>query len=257
MKAFFLPFMLGGVPGGFGAFVRGDLVASLASPVALAQLLIGFMFLVDMGLATVGYLLTFRPLDAQIRSANPYAAAWMPALICYPPFVLMSDGGPLDYHPGTADWAWWLGGHPVAQGVTGAVLVALTSMYAWSTLAFGPRFSNLTNRGIVTHGPYAWTRHPAYLSKNLSWWLATLPWLSTGSPVDAARATLLLAAVSGVYYWRATTEARHLRHDPPYVAYSEWVERNGPVPRFLAWLREGDQKLASAYTRDTSPRQAP
>lgn len=105
VKAFFLPFVLGGVPGGFGAFVRGDLVASLASPVALAQLLIGFMFLVNMGVATVGYLLTFRPLDAQIRSANPYATAWMPALICYPPFVLMSDGGPLDSHPGTADWA--------------------------------------------------------------------------------------------------------------------------------------------------------
>ena len=122
--------LLGGVPGGFGAFVRGDLVASLASPVALAQLLIGFMFLVNMGVATVGYLLTFRPLDAQIRSANPYAAAWMPALICYPPFVLMGDGGLLDYHPGTADWAWWLGGHPVAQGLTGAALMALTSMYA-------------------------------------------------------------------------------------------------------------------------------
>lgn len=246
VKAFFLPFMLGGVPGGFGLFVRGDLVAALASPVALAQLLIGFMFLVDMSVATVGYMLTFRPLDAHIRSANPYAAAWMPALICYPPFILMSDGGPLDYHPGTADWVWWLGGHPLAQALMGAVLVALTGVYAWATLAFGPRFSNLTNRGILTHGPYAWTRHPAYLSKNLFWWLATLPWLTTGSLVDAARATLLLGAVSGVYYWRAKTEERHLRHDPAYVVYSDWIGRRGPLARFGRWLREGDQKLASS-----------
>ena len=35
----------------------------------------------------------------------------------------------------------------------GAVLVALTAIYAWATVAFGIRFSNLTHRGILTHGP--------------------------------------------------------------------------------------------------------
>ena len=227
VKAFFLPFMLGGAPGGFGAFVRTDLLASLSDPVTCARMLIGFMFLLDMAVATVGYMLTFRPLDSHIRSANPYAAAWMPALICYPPFVLMTAGGPLDYHPGTGDWSWWLGGHAYAQALVGAVLVGLTAIYAWATLAFGPRFSNLTHRGILTHGPYRWVRHPAYLSKNLFWWLATLPMLTTGSPVDAARATLLLGLVSGIYYWRAKTEERHLRRDPLYRAYSAWIDRNG------------------------------
>ena len=53
----------------------------------------------------------------------------MAALICYPPFVLMGDGGPLDYHPGTRGedgWALWFAGHPVLLAVIGAVLVALT-----------------------------------------------------------------------------------------------------------------------------------
>jgi protein-S-isoprenylcysteine O-methyltransferase Ste14 len=238
VKAFFLPFMLGGAPGGFGGFVRTDLLASLTDPVSLARMLIGFMFLVDMAVATVGYVLTFRPLDAHIRSANPFAAAWMPALICYPPFVLMTEGGPLDYHQGTGDWSWWLQGHPYLQALVGAVLVGLTAIYAWATLAFGPRFSNLTHRGILTHGPYRWARHPAYLSKNLFWWLATLPMLTTGSPVDAARATLLLGLVSGVYYWRAKTEERHLRRDPLYREYSAWIDRNGLFVR--------RQKLSSA-----------
>ena len=40
--------------------------------------------------ATVGYVLTLKPLDAHIRTANPYAAGWMAALICYPPFILMN-----------------------------------------------------------------------------------------------------------------------------------------------------------------------
>src|SRR3546814_3065843 len=95
----------------------------------------------------------------------------------------------------------------------------------WATVAFGLRFSNLTHRGILTHGPYALSRHPAYLAKNLFWWCATLPFLTTGSLVDAARNTLILAAVSGVYYWRAKTEEKHLKADPDYVAYWEWMER--------------------------------
>jgi protein-S-isoprenylcysteine O-methyltransferase Ste14 len=237
VKAFFLAFMLAIAPPGFGDLIRADWHRSFGDPVLLAKLLITAMFVIDVAFASVGYVLTMRPLDAHIRSANPYAAAWMAALMCYPPFILMSAGGPLDYHPGTSDWVFWLGGWPWVQWVVGAALVALTAIYAWATVAFGLRFSNLTHRGILTHGPYAWSRHPAYLSKNLFWWLSTIPILSTASLVDGARATLLLGAVSGVYYWRAKTEERHLRADPAYAAYDGWMRRNGPVPRFFAWLR--------------------
>ena len=239
VKAFFLAFMLAVVPAGFGNFVRGNLSEVLYNPVALANWLIGFMFVIDCAFATVGYILTFRPLDSHIRSANPFAAAWMAALICYPPFTLMADNGPLDYHPGTygADgWSTWFAGHPAILIPLGAVLVGLTAIYAWATIAFGFRFSNLTHRGILTHGPYAFSRHPAYLSKNLFWWIATIPFLTTGSMVDAARATILMAVVSGVYYWRAKTEERHLGMDPAYRDYSEWMARNGLVPRFFAWV---------------------
>jgi protein-S-isoprenylcysteine O-methyltransferase Ste14 len=233
VKAFFLPFMLAIVPPGFGGFVRIPLDQALASPAALSGWLIDFMFTIDVAFACVGYILTFRPLDSHIRSANPFASAWMAALICYPPFILMEAGGPLDYHPGTADWRWWFDGHPVVLAVTGSVLVALTAIYAWATVAFGLRFSNLTHRGILTHGPYAWSRHPAYLSKNLYWWLATLPILTTGSLSDAARATVILGLVSGVYYWRARTEERHLSADPDYQAYSAWAGAHAPVARMF------------------------
>lgn len=236
VKGFFLAFMLAIVPGGFADFVRADASQVLRDPVALANWLITFMFVIDVAFATVGYVLTMRALDSHIRTANPYAAAWMAALICYPPFVLMGEGGPLDYHPGTAEWTWWFAGQPVMLSIFGAVLVALTAIYAWATVAFGFRFSNLTHRGILTHGPYAWSRHPAYLSKNLFWWVSTIPFFTTGSLVDAVRATVLMGLVSGVYYWRAKTEEWHLGADPDYRAYSEWMERNGPVPRFFAFM---------------------
>lgn len=236
VKAFFLAFMLAIVPPGFAEFVRADTSRLLNDPVALSNWLITLMFVIDVAFATVGYILTMRPLDSHIRSANPYAAAWLAALICYPPFVLMADGGPLDYHPGTSDWTHWLAGHPVLLAMTGAVLVSLTAIYAWATVAFGFRFSNLTHRGVLTHGPYAFSRHPAYLSKNLFWLISTIPFLSTGSLLDAFRATALMLVVAGIYYWRAQTEEWHLGADPAYQAYTEWMARNGAVPRFFAWL---------------------
>jgi protein-S-isoprenylcysteine O-methyltransferase Ste14 len=105
-------------------------------------------------------------------------------------------------------------------------------------VAFGLRFSNLTHRGILTHGPYAWTKHPAYLAKNMFWWLATLPFLSvSGSVVEMVRNSAILAIVSGVYYWRARTEERHLSADPAYRDYAAWMEQHGPLARAMRWLR--------------------
>jgi protein-S-isoprenylcysteine O-methyltransferase Ste14 len=240
VKGFFLAFMISIVPGNYAEFIRTPLEHLGRGPVEIARWLIALMFLIDVAFATVGYVLTCRPLDAHIRSANPYLGGWVAALICYPPFILMNPGGPLDHHSGTADWTWWLDGHPLLLGIVGAVLVLLTGYYAWATVAFGLRFSNLTHRGILTHGPYRWTKHPAYLAKNGFWWLATTPLAATtGNPVDIVRNTAVLGLVSGVYYWRARTEEKHLGADPAYRAYADWMERHAPIPRLLRRIRGG------------------
>lgn len=241
IKGFFLAFMISTLPGNWENAIRPSLAEISQSPISLALWLANLTFMVDVLFATVGYVLTMKPLDAHIRSANPYAAAWMAALICYPPFLLMNAGGPLDYYPGTAGsdgWIQWLEGYPLVTAAMAFLLVFLHVVYAWATVAFGIRFSNLTHRGILTHGPYAWTKHPAYVSKNLFWWLATLPFLATtGNPVDMIRNTVLLAIVTGVYYWRARTEERHLMADPDYREYAAWMERNGPIPKLLRRLK--------------------
>lgn len=241
VKGFFTAFMIAIVPGNwaFTVGVTGEEIS--ANLLNLTRWLVTAMFMIDTTFATVGYALTMKPLDAHIRSANPYAAGWTAALICYPPFVLMGAGGPLDYHqgsPGENAWSYWLDGYPLAMTLIAFLLVVLTGIYAWATVAFGIRFSNLTHRGILTHGPYAWTKHPAYVSKNLFWWLAGLPFLATtGSLTDVIRNTFIMAVVSGVYYWRAQTEERHLSADPAYRDYAAWMDRNAPLPRFVRRLR--------------------
>ncbi|HWV13366.1 MAG TPA: protein-S-isoprenylcysteine methyltransferase [Sphingobium sp.] len=244
VKGFFLAFMLSIVPGNFASIVDWRLDHAFANPVNLAAFLIAVMFMIDVCMATVGYLLTMKPLDSHIRSANPLLAGWVAALICYPPFVLMGGGGPLDYHAGGAEWDVWTQGHWVLQWLLGGWLVLLTAIYAWATMVFGIRFSNLTHRGILTHGPYRWTRHPAYLSKNLFWWFSALPFLTvSGSLTDMVRNCAMLAITNAVYYWRALTEEAHLSTDPAYRAYSEWMERNAPVPRFFAWMTGRGRKV--------------
>jgi Isoprenylcysteine carboxyl methyltransferase (ICMT) family len=241
VKGFYLAFMLSIVPPNFQAVIGADLAQVQRDPLALIQWLIALMFVLDVAFATVGYLLTMKPLDAHIRSATPYASGWIAALMCYPPFIMMGGGGPLDYHQGTAEWTYWLQGHPIALNLMGGVLVFLTAIYAWATIAFGLRFSNLTDRGVLTHGPYAFTKHPAYLAKNTFWWLSTLPFLATtGSTVDMIRNTAIMAMVSGVYYWRAKTEELHMSNDPAYGRYADWMADYGLVTRLLTpknWRR--------------------
>ncbi len=235
VKGFFLAFMVSIVPGNFASVIDWRIDHAFANPLNLALFLIAVMFMIDVCMATVGYILTFKPLDSHIRTANPLLAGWLAALICYPPFVLMGGGGPLDYHSGGAEWDVWVEGHVALQWALGGWLVLLTGIYAWATVAFGIRFSNLTHRGILTHGPYRWTRHPAYLSKNLFWWFSTLPFLAlSGSVTDMVRNCAMLALTNAVYYWRAKTEERHLSADPVYRDYSAWMERNGVVPRIFA-----------------------
>ena len=238
VKGFFCAFMISILPPGFAAIVTLDLASISGNPVALATWLAELLFVVDVQIAMVGYLVTLKPLDAQIRSANPHLEAWLAALICYPPFILMGDGGPLNYHQNTGDWSLWLAGNPAVLWVWGALLVFLTGVYAWATVAFGLRFSNLTYRGVLTNGPYRFTRHPAYLSKNLYWWCATMPFIATtGSLTDMVRNTALLGLVAAVYYWRARTEERHLgAEDPKYLAYSDWMAENALITRTLGRL---------------------
>ncbi len=240
IKGFFGAFMISILPPGFANVVEADAATLLHDPVRLGVTLFELLFVIDVQIGTVGYLLTLRPLDAHIRSGNPFLAGWLAALLCYPPFVygIMGNGGVIQYEYNIADWAYWFAGNTPLLYLWAAWLVFLTGVYAWATVAFGIRFSNLTYRGVITNGPYRYTRHPAYLSKNMFWWFCYMPFLVTSDTLtDAIRNTVFLGCVSAIYYWRARTEEAHLlAEDPKYREYYDWMEQHGVITSRLAKL---------------------
>jgi protein-S-isoprenylcysteine O-methyltransferase Ste14 len=137
-------------------------------------------------------------------------------------------------------WDGWLQAWPTLRAFWAALIIVLAAIYALCTVSFGLRFSNLTHRGIITGGPYRFSKHPAYLAKNLSWWLISVPFVSEQGLSAALRNCCLLGLLNCVYYARARTEERHLSRDPTYVAYALWINEHGllrRLARVLPWLR--------------------
>ena len=189
------------------------------------------LYFIDVGLVSMTYLMSLRLTDTHIRSTEPTMLGWAVALVCYQPFWSVIGGQYLAYDSGHA-WGEWLHAVPWAYVLWGSMILALVVIYVWATIAFGGRFSNLTHRGIITSGPYRYTKHPAYLAKNLSWWMISMPFMISTGLTETIRRCLLLLMLNCIYYLRAKTEERHLALDPVYCMYAQWIEQHG----LLRWL---------------------
>jgi protein-S-isoprenylcysteine O-methyltransferase Ste14 len=231
IKAFFLPLFVVFTHGQLSGIINYDLAGLRMSNMRLYHFLSDLIYALDVLYATVGYVLSFRVIDTHLRSAEPTMFGWAVALECYMPFWGKLFN-PLYLHYDGIGFESWLSGYPALRwGWAGAILV-LEGIYLLATFAFGVRFSNLTHRGILTNGPYRFTKHPAYVAKNLSWWMITLPMIPYHGWADALKSSLGLAGVSMIYLLRAKTEERHLSKDPVYVEYARWMDEHGLL-RFL------------------------
>lgn len=231
VKTFFLPLMIASaVPllsflaeTGVEFDTFGGLYASL----------INLVYSLDVVWGVIGYALTLRVLDSQVRSTEPTWLGWVSAIMCYPPFATFVWGAFLAYK-GNVQWNDWLADFPVLFITWGFVILVLHAIYVWATISFGCRFSNLTNRGIITEGPYRLMKHPAYVSKNLAWWLMYAPFAAHGSWDENLRASICLLLTNFIYAIRAWTEERHLLKDPAYQEYSQWIAENGLAAQLKA-----------------------
>ena len=188
-----------------------------------------FLFTIDLAIAASGYALTLRIFDAHIRSTEPTTLGWLVALVCYQPFWSLIGTWYLAYDSDNFGWGAWLENSPVLYCLWGGAILILITLYVLASVSFGVRFSNLTHRGIITNGLYRWSKHPAYLSKNLSWWLLAIPFLHPDHPIEALRNCILLLMLNGIYYLRAKTEERHLALDPIYRDYMAFMEERSLI----------------------------
>jgi hypothetical protein len=178
---------------------------------------------IDLAFVVTGYTFTVRILDSHIRNANYYVSGWAVCIVMYYPFWQMVAPNYLD----GLMWYDWFGGSTVLMFVWAAAILTAKTGWAWASVIFGFRWSNLTHRGIITNGPYRFTKHPCYICKNLGWWLTAVPFLAASGPLAALQYSAALVAVNVVYLGRAKTEEMHLSADPDYVAYAEWINEHG------------------------------
>ncbi len=219
VKLFFLPIMLNFLVGNYFAakdyynFFQGfDWTFSIQTfNNVFFPAIISLVFLIDVLYFSFGYMFEARFLKNTIRSVEPTVFGWAVALICYPPF----NGFFSNYVSWYANDMAYFFNDTVTFAVR-IIIVLLFFVYVGASIALGTRCSNLTNRGIITKGPYAVVRHPAYIAKNLAWIITIIP-------IFSFAAFLSVLAWAVIYYFRAITEERHLIKDPDYQAYCKKV----------------------------------
>lgn len=192
-------------------------------------------FLIDVVFTTLGYLLSLRIFDTHIRSTEPTTLGWVAALVCYMPFWGTISARYVNYDNGYY-WGAFVAGVPGLRWVWGGLILLTLMLYSFATVAFGCRFSNLTHRGILTNGLYRYTKHPAYWSKLVHWWLIYVPYVFRGSVAQVVRDCFWLGVLSFVYWLRGRTEEDHLSRDPTYVAYAEWINEHGVFAFLGRWF---------------------
>jgi len=176
---------------------------------------------IDVLFFTLGYLIEAPFLKNTIRSVEPTLIGWAACILCYPPFNSYT----------TQIFSWYSNDFPQFTNSAWHIglnifLLGLMCIYAWASLSLWLKASNLTNRGIISHGPYKYVRHPAYICKNTAWLIGGIPMIVLASRSESLS---LISVLIGLFWWafiyyvRAMTEENHLSLDPEYRDYKKKV----------------------------------
>lgn len=234
VKGFFLPLMWVSFVGNIRHLTSVNFDYVLNDFAGIYRIGVDLLFTVDLLGAVAGYALAIRLFDTHIRSSEPTLFGWLICLMCYQPFLSIYMRYYLAYS--TNDWFPLMADYPWLQVAWGSLALAFLSVYSFSSIYFGCRFSNLTHRGVLTGGFYRFTKHPAYVTKNLFWWMVHVPFIPVVGWLESLRYSLLMLGISAVYYLRARTEERHLSHDPVYVEYALAMNERSLFRRLAHWL---------------------
>lgn len=193
------------------------------------EALIVLVVAVDTTVGTIGYISSSKLLGTQVTKTDSTWSGWLVALACYPPFAKLFEVKGL----AAVETIWpqeFARQYPLASILCCVFVLAMWVIFTWATFVFGLRFSNLTNRGTITIGPYAIVRHPAYSSKTIAWWITLAP-VAILNPSILPWAGPALALITAIYVARALTEEVNMSYDPNYEIYRQKVRW-----RFIPWV---------------------
>lgn len=233
IRGFFLPINFVELARTIGAFRGREFSLLSGGWVPGEYYLLLMLYALIIAAVTPGYLFGSRRIRTQTTLVSHSWFAWAVTLACYSPFETAFFVNWFDYNPVSPNPAWlepWaahLSVVPVALAAVGAAILLLTLVHLWGEAQFGLRSSNMSDRGIITAGPYRFTKHPVYAAKCAAWLLIWMPFASGAGLVDDLRLTVLWAGVCVIYGLRALAEEQLLAADPVYVAYARWIDRHG------------------------------
>ncbi len=188
------------------------------------------LIFIDTFFFSLWYLLESKFLKNKIKSVDWTLFWWFITLICYPPLNIA-----------TWNMLWWysnnfpkFSNHYLHYFLTISLLLFF-AIYARSSVALWLKASNLTNRWIVRKWPYKYVRHPAYISKNISRFIWTLPaYIIAFSTLNFKMIFLISISFfwwASIYFLRAYTEEKHLELDNDYKKYQKEVKY-----KFIPWI---------------------
>ncbi|MEO1106372.1 MAG: isoprenylcysteine carboxyl methyltransferase [Pseudomonadota bacterium] len=229
VKGYFLPLMFCYLVYDWTFFQSRSLWEMTSFP-QVYEYLFRFSFFLDLTVVVIGYATATRLLMSHIRWTETTVSGWLVCLACYAPFWQVLSRDYFNYTQEGFAWGAWLWDYPVLYTIWGCTILFFLGIYCLTAARMGLRFSNLTYRGLACDFPYNLSKHPSYISKNISWWLVSIPFIAVDFWTGVANCMALLG-VNFIYFMRAWHEERCLSQSPSYRAYQQHIRENGLLAR--------------------------
>ena len=180
-----------------------------------------------------GYIFASRLIGTEVKKVDHTWFGWLITLASYSPLSAGVSAGWTRYVPtpeasGISDslpiWAHLTSEYSFILYPIGTLIIAMALFHLWAEALLGVRSANLSMRGIITIGPFRFTKHPVYVSKCLQWTCIYLPFLNAIGFLNSFRYGILFVLVCAIFVGRALAEEKLLAEDPDYVKYALFMD---------------------------------
>lgn len=192
-----------------------------------------------------GYIFASRLIDTDLKKVDRTWFGWMINLSCYPPFNAAIFGSLVTYRP-AADlapmygdlpvWAFHTLQSPPLMYAIATLIIFFAFIHLWGEAIVGIRAANISSRGIITTGPFAFTRHPIYVSKCFQWAFLYFPILNAIGILNMVQSGILFLLVCAIYTGRALSEERLLATNEKYVKYALYMDEKSVFAFVGRWF---------------------